>query len=219
MDLIDGLNHYKNNSFYQRTLNLEEEGKTLLQLISAKNKNPSPPDLEKAKQFLIAVEKWKADCLLQRMGNADKNSSKDIWDAIHESIMATSDRTKLLAIMKLKGFGSSVDENTGQRRAKVATSVLRFLWPEDWGVVDWRIAAMLGFLEKNQWNIEKSIEEARSTQAQEHRNLFYIIDELGATEYNKKYRVLCTNKHPEITRAADADMAIFGLSLIAWPIR
>jgi hypothetical protein len=219
MDLLDGLKQYKTaTTFYSWALQLEEDAEHVLKLIKQYDVSPPESALSDVHQFLIEIEKWKAGCLQQRMGNAGKNTDLQIWDAIHAATKSTDDIQTLLAIMQLKGFGSSRDEMSGQKRAKVATSVLRFLWPEKWGVVDWRVAAMLGFLKKNNWDVERSLDEAKCRQAKDFREAFDIIDEKGASEYIKQYREICNQHSSTLPRAADVDMAVFGLSLIAWPM-
>ena len=76
------------------------------------------------------------------MVNAVQNPPAFVWAAFYGAIILKTDVEKIRAIMGLKGFGSSVDEDTGMRRAKVASSVLRFLYPQEWGVVDWRTLAI-----------------------------------------------------------------------------
>jgi len=219
MDLRGGLNHYKTSTtYYTRALRLEKEAAGVLHLIRQYDDSPSNSALQKVHHFLMDVEKWKAGCLQQRIGNASKNSEAEIWDAILAATECTEDIDILRSIMQLKGFGSSRDDLTGQRRAKVATSVLRFLWPERWGVVDWRVAAMLGFLKNNNWNLKKAIDKARQNQASYFREAFDIIDENGAVEYVREYRNVCVQHISTLPRAADVDMAIFGLSLLAWPM-
>ena len=219
MDLLDGLKQYKTSTtYYSWALRLEKDAEHVLMLIKQYNTNPPESALYEVHQFLIEVEKWKAGCLQQRMGNASRNSDTQIWDAIYAAAKSTDDIQTLLAIMDLKGFGSSRDDVTGQKRAKVATSVLRFLLPEKWGVVDWRVAAMLGFLKKNNWDVERSLDEAKRRQAKDFREAFDIIDEKGASEYIKQYREISHQHTSTLPRAADVDMAVFGLSLIAWPM-
>jgi len=46
-------------------------------------------------------------------------------------------------------IGHSRDDESGKRRSKRATAVLRFLDPKLWGVVDWRVAAIIGLYETN----------------------------------------------------------------------
>ena len=130
MELTDGLDKYKSDSaFYSFTVQLESQAQGILDLLDKYGDQPSQSALAQVKSFLLKVEKWKAGCLQQRTGNAVKNKENSIWYAFQGAVSAATDTEAILSIMKLKGFGSSVDDVTGQRRAKVATSVLRFLWP------------------------------------------------------------------------------------------
>ena len=218
MDLIDGLKQYETTPYYSWALCLEKDAKHVLGLIRRYNNNPPEFALKEVHQFLTQIEKWKAGCLQQRMGNANRNSHIDIWNVLHAASTSVDDLETLLAIMELKGFGSSYDDETGQRRAKVATSVLRFLWPIKWGVVDWRVAAILGFMKKNNWFVEKSVNEAKLQPAKEFREVFNIINETAAIEYINQYREISNQYLTTLPRAADVDMAVFGLSLFAWPM-
>ncbi len=113
-------------------------------------------------------------CLKQRMGNAEQNSPQDVWDAFRGALNTRNDRDAIFSIMRLKVFGSSRDEETRQRRAKVATAVLRFLKPNDWGVVDWRTVAMLGLLKKTNGNVDQALVLAKKKLAAELRELLDI---------------------------------------------
>jgi hypothetical protein len=150
MQLQDGLRKFQSyTSYNSHTLPLESEARRVLDLVEQYGSEPTSDALSDVKKFLIEVEKWKADCLQERMVNAVQNSETLVWEAFLGAVRAYTDVDALLSIMQLKGFGSSVDDETGLRRAKVATAVLRFFWPERWGVVDWRVAAMLGLLDKH----------------------------------------------------------------------
>jgi len=221
MTLADGLQKYEGepDSDYKWTQELELKGQEILNLLNRCGDKPGEDELDKAKKFLIEVEKWKAMCDRTRTGNAKKNSNTDVWSALLGAVRAKSDEKALLAIMELKGFGSSLDEETQQRRAKVATAVLRFLWPEKWGVVDWRTAAMLGLLEKHKWNVDRALSEAKTRSAEDLRGSLDLINEKAACELNEKYRVVSRKYPDDLPRAADVDMALFGLSLEAWPMR
>jgi hypothetical protein len=128
LELADGLIKYKSDTaFYALTQRLETYGQRVLDLLRGQGDQPTPPALAEIKRFLIEVEKWKAGCLQQRMGNAAKNPEDEIWKAFQGALRARSDVRAILSIMQLRGFGSSADDESGQRRAKVATSVLRFL--------------------------------------------------------------------------------------------
>jgi hypothetical protein len=219
MHLIDGLNHFKSLPYYKFTVRLEGDAQNVLRLLQLHLDAPPANVLTIVKNFLVEVEKWKAVCLQSRMGNAETNSEGVIWNALLEATRASMDKKKIQAIMTLKGFGRSVDRETGLRRAKVATSVLRFLWPEKWGVVDWRVAAMLSLLSKHGENLCAALVEAKNLRAQDLRDCYDLINDQVACEVNSQYREI-SQRHPEtLCRAADVDMALFGLSLQVWPMK
>jgi hypothetical protein len=217
MQLADGLIKYQSDPTYGTlTLPLESYAQRVLVTLRKYGDQPTPHALSEAKRFLIEVEKWKAGCLQQRMGRAVQNSEWSIWGAFQGAVRATSDVEAILSIMRLRGFGAAIDDESGQRRAKVATSVLRFLWPHVWGVVDWRVAVILGLLNKHSWDVDKALAEAKKQKAEELRNLYDIINEQAACEINQQYRQI-SKRHPGLLpRAADVDMALFGLSLFVW---
>jgi hypothetical protein len=218
MDLLDGLEYFKtyDDSDWQFTLKVENSAVEVVTLISQQGSRPSADALALTRDLLIDIEKWKAMCLKERMGNAEKNSPQDIWDSFRGALTARNDREAILSVMRLKGFGSSQDEETGQRRAKVATAALRFLKPNDWGVVDWRTIAMLGMLKKADWNVDQALVLAKKEEPPELRRMYDIVDEDGACEVNQEYRAM---RGKEFLRTVDAEMAIFGLSVMAWPFK
>ncbi|CAN7460578.1 hypothetical protein [Paraburkholderia hospita] len=219
MHLVDGLNHFKSLSSYQFTVRLERDAQNILRLLQLHGDAPPASALTAVKSFLVEVEKWKALCLESRMGNAETNAERVIWNALLDATRAATDKEQILTIMTLKGFGRSVDGETRLRRAKVATSVVRFLWPEKWGVVDWRVAVMLGLLSKHGENFDAVLAEAKNLRAQDLREYYDLINEQVACELNAQYRVI-SQRHPEmLCRAANVDMALFGLSLHVWPMK
>jgi hypothetical protein len=218
MNLEDGLQRYKQDAqYWQLTLDIEQASQKVLSDLKRYDNEPAPAALQTAKDLLLNIEKWKAMCLPSRMKNAKENSPKAVWKAFLRAINARSDVDAVRSIMDLKGFGSSTDAATGQRRAKVATAVLRFLNPEDWGVVDWRTCTMLDEMEKHAWNTDRAIKEARGLKAQTMRNRHDIVNEAMVCERNLQYRA--KRSSPPLSRAADIDMALFGLSLHVWPLR
>lgn len=216
MQLSDGLTEYKkDSSYWEFTLELEKQAKEVLLLFQKHyNSDPTREILKNVKDFLLKVEYWKAMCIQEQIGLANRNSEKAIWEAFHQALNAQTDLGAIRSIMSLSGFGSSKDPETGLRRAKRATAVLRFLNPCHWGVVDWRTIAILKFLEDHNFNIDKALAEAKKEKHSELRKTLDLINEDWACEINQKYRKMRTLQFP---RAADIDMALFGLSLIAWP--
>jgi len=217
MNLLDGLNYYKKNpDEWKFTLEVENSAVDVLKLISQHGDQPNASALAAAHHLLREIEKWKAMCLKERMGNAERNSQRDVWGAFRGALDARNDRDAILSIMQLRGFGSSRDMESGQRRAKVATAALRFLKPESWGVVDWRTAAMLGLLVESKGNVDQALLMAKKHDAQDLREAYDLIDEDGACAYNQMYRD--RRATPSFPRTVDVEMAIFGLSLMAWPM-
>jgi hypothetical protein len=217
MNLSDGLERYKKTPFYPEACKLERDARGMTATVRDAASARSQSTMAQARDFLIAVEHWKAGCLEERTGNAAKNEDSKIWDALVAAVTAESDRDKLCSIMKLRGFGSSIDPETHQRRAKAATAVLRFLFPERWGVVDWRVAAMWGILENNGWDVDRAMKEAKTNDRNLLRESYNYINEDAAIFYENRYRAKSVGQ-PELPRAADVDMALFGLSLEAWPM-
>ena len=218
MNLLDGLNYYKQHSGsdWQFTLKVERTASEVLKAISLYGDQPNSAALAAAHALLVEIEKWKAMCLKERMGNAEQNSQQGVWDAFRGALTAGNDLDAIRSIMQLKGFGSSRDEESGQRRAKVATAALRFLKPEDWGVVDWRTVATLGLLNKSNGDTGQALMLAKKENAGNLRRHYDVIDEHGACAVNQMYRD--RRRSPSFTRTVDVEMAVFGLSLMAWPM-
>lgn len=218
MNLLDGWNYYKDRqgSDWAFTCQLEHRASQILGLLAAHGDSPDAASLAFAHDLLVDIEKWKAMCLKERMINAQQNSPEAVWAAFHGAFVGSSDRNVILAIMSLKGFGASVDEETGLRRAKVASSVLRFLRPDDWGVVDWRTIAMRSFLNKHNGNIDLAIYEAKLQKAQDLRDAYDFANEDVVCSEVWAYRKMRTAV--PLARAADIDMALFGLSQKVWPL-
>jgi hypothetical protein len=131
---------------------------------------------------------------------------------------AGEDAKALLAIMRLKGFGSSVDEDSRKLRAKRASAVLRMFNPKDWGVVDWRTAAMTWALNEKKWDVPqaRSLMKADSPTRKKAKDEWDEIDErVAADVLNARYRAMRTDSLPD---AADVEMAVFGLSFEVWPV-
>jgi len=195
------------------TIDLEAEAQAIRRVILGTDK-PSESALQRVRQFLIDVEKWKADCMEERTGNAVKNRAEQIWESLRGAITASSDLHALLSIMDLVGFGSSRDENTGQRRAKRATAVLRFLDPDQWGTVDWRTIAMLSFYKNNHFDMKLALKEAKKHDIATIASCFDVVDEKIALEIVQEYRGM---RDQRSRRTVDVELALYCASFSAWP--
>jgi hypothetical protein len=83
--------------------------------------------------------------------------------------------------------------------------------PNDWGVVDWRAAAMLKQLELS----NRSVDEALSQPVHDEKawDTYNEIEEWLAFDLNEMYRNRITES---LRRAADVEMAVFALSFKLW---
>ncbi len=217
LTLLDCKNHLANVfDIHNRnwTTTLEQEGKAIVGLLGAHGNSPDCLDLEKVYYFLIDVEKWKANCDQDKIGNADHNPSEAIWKAFLGALNAHTDPDKLLSIMQLKGFGSTTDGDTGKRRAKRASAVLRFFDPEKWGVVDWRVAEMLCLFDKNKGDIERAISVGKRKTIAEAARSWDLIDEKEAVVFEERFRML---RNAQLPRTADVELAFYGASYLTWP--
>jgi hypothetical protein len=201
--LEDGLGIYQSNAtFWKFTLRLETTASDLLPLLVDDNYQPSDADKKKAHQLLDEIETWKADCDAEKKGNyAIRNSPSDVWNAFSRAMKATKDLDALHAIMTLEGFGKT--SKTGKR----ASAVLRIFKPDDWGVVDWRVAAMIKQLELHDWNVDKAL--SRPVHDEKPWITYIEINDWLTLDLNAIYRA---RRDERLRRTADVEMAIFSLS-------
>jgi hypothetical protein len=158
--LLEARTSYVNSdlSFWNFTKELEKFAAKMKQVIARGDRGPEA--VRFADLLLRAIELWKAGCIEEQTGWAVANQPEEIWDAFRDAIAfmdACDDAKALLAIMRLKGFGASVDEDSRQQRAKRASAVLRMFNPKDWGVVDWRTAAMTWVLHERNWDVPQAL--------------------------------------------------------------
>jgi len=183
----------------------------MVRLVQQFGDRPDAAAQQFAQELLVDIEKWKAMCMRERMVNAIQNPPAFVWAAFYGAVIGNTDVAKMRAIMCLKGFGASVDEDSGLRRAKVASSVLRFLYPEKWGVVDWRTLGIRSALTRYCGNVDLAIGSARRELASDMRELYDLVNEDAVCGEVLAYRQMRTAK--PLSRAADIEMALFGLSM------
>jgi hypothetical protein len=201
--LEDGLLIYQSNTkFWEFTLRLERTAADMLKLLVDDNYQPLDDDKRKAHQLLDEIETWKADCDEEKKGNyAIRNSPSDVWNALRQAMKATKDLDALHAIMTLEGFGKT------SKTAKRASAVLRIFKPSDWGVVDWRVAAMLKQLELTDWNVDEAL--SRPPHDEKPWVTYIEINDWLTLDMNATYRA---KRNGRLPRTADVEMAIFSLS-------
>jgi hypothetical protein len=217
MQVSDGLEEYKKNAEYWKfTVDLERRAEGILKLLQEYREcTPAKECLQEAKAFLAEVERWKGMSIRDQVGLAKSNPEAAIWRAFQRAINSQTDLEAIRSIMSLVGFGSSPHPETRLRRAKRATAVLRFLMPNDWGAVDWRTIEFLRLLDKHSSDVEAALAEAKEENSRKLKRDLDHINEDWACDITQKYRAMRTSDLP---RAADVEMALFGLSMIAWPL-
>ena len=218
MTLADGLKLFADDEdpAWKRTLELEDRGRKMVGLVEQFLDCPDAAAQQFAHKLLIDIEAWKGMCMRERMVNAVQNPPASVWAAFYGAVISKTDRDKIRSIMGLKGFGASEDEETGMRRAKVASSVLRFLYPQEWGVVDWRTLAIRSALRRCNDDVDQALKVAGQHDAAAMRALFDVINEDAVCGEVLAYRQMRTAA--PLSRAVDIDMALFGLSLSVWSL-
>ncbi len=78
MNLSDGLTFYRGRdpAYWPLTLETEEAAGQVLIFLETCRDHPTPTALIKATDLLILIEKWKAMCFNDRMGNAQENADQ-----------------------------------------------------------------------------------------------------------------------------------------------
>jgi hypothetical protein len=73
----------------------------------------------------------------------------------------------------------------------------------------------LGLLSESKDNVDQALLLAKKHNAKDLREAYDLIDENGACAVNQMYRD--RRASPSFPRTVDVEMALFGLSMIAWP--
>lgn len=214
MDIEFFLNKYIDEDVkaYEEASDLERIGVKLVESISS----GSPIDSELALEFVNRVEVWKAMGISERIFGVGKTTNEQAVKAITNAIEANSKKEQIISFHSLIGFGISIDKIYKTRKAKVASAAVRFLFPKDWGVVDWRSGAISQCMIDNDFDIYKAVRSARETERSDWVLLYEHIDADRAIEINNRY--LQIGCRFDIQNNADVDIFLFGISLDIWPI-
>jgi hypothetical protein len=219
--LVEARTWYVNSdlSFWNFTQELERFAAKMKEVTARGDRGAEA--IKFADLLLQAIELWKAGCIEEQTGWAVHNKPDEIWDAFRDAIAfmdAGEDIKALLAIMSLKGFGKTKDADSREQRAKRASAVLRMFNPKQWGVVDWRTAAMIWALNQKNWDVRRAISlvKADYPNRQKAKDEWDEIDEKIAVDVlNARYRA---NRSDSLQDAADVEMAVFGLSFEVWAV-
>jgi len=159
------------------------------------------------RRFLEDIGEWKMPWYREsHIQNVNGNSDMQIRNAFEDIITAPCDETRISACTTLKGFGQ------GQGQTRMASAILRFLWPEDYGVVDWRNWAVLSnfryrFLENPPLSkLGDGMKEYREC----------VINKKQYVKYNDKLRAI-RDEVAFTNRVADIDLALWAYSIEIFP--
>ncbi|MFN8579182.1 MAG: hypothetical protein U0354_20320 [Candidatus Sericytochromatia bacterium] len=209
---------YNKKTFFNLTNELVEKGNNIISYINNKNKKSNEELIknnELIKGFLIQVEDWKIRCKrnIAQEGNLSKNNLEDVRECIASSIrQIDNDYLALANIMRLIGCANINSIKCANKYScKMATTILRFLYPDKWGVVDWRTTALFKELKKYDYDIDevtKNVDKQKNV-----RELYENLPPELAIEVNDYYRFVgkMIGKTP-----AEVDMAIYKLSFEIW---
>lgn len=78
-DCFDDFRRGLSSQDHNFTTRLEAEARNIRSMILVHGSKPLEIDLHQGKNFLLDVEKWKADCLEELTGNAIRNEFNRIW--------------------------------------------------------------------------------------------------------------------------------------------
>lgn len=204
----------KKTESYKSTKHLIEKGKQIKNIVKRAG-YPSGKDCNIVKDFLLDVEDWKygmegEDCKKFYHRYIKSNDASFITTSIthiHNAVRREAPDIDVLGhLNRLKGMGSVREGNdTSGARQKLASSVLRLLYPERYGVVDWRVEAV--------------ITGATGTNASLRRK-FDIIDANKASDMFAYYRTLSTQIFEDTDinlLPGDIESVLFHISLELYP--
>jgi hypothetical protein len=157
------------------------------------------------RHFLVQVGYWKMPHeLASHESNVNLNSESQIVDTFKSLASSLQDEDRIEACTRLHGFG----DVTGQTR--MASAILRFLWPEQYGVIDWRNWAVLSNCEFQFLSapLLPTIADSRF----DLRKVLYDVPKFLA--YLSVLRGLLTALN--FKRVADVDLALYSYSAEVW---
>lgn len=210
MDIEYYLSLYKNLSpkGYDEMLELEEIGEKLID------------DFEKnwslSLNFINRVEFWKAMGIKERIFGINVNTADLAQSSIRNAISKDNQLEKLKSFHSLRGFGRSVHKEYRTNPAKVASAAMRFLFPEQWGIVDWRSGTVANSLMDNGFDVVKSKSQLLGKSSSSCRKDFSHVDSEWAVNINSQYSKI--GKHWGLDKTSEVDQVAFAISLEIWPI-
>ncbi|UAA37871.1 hypothetical protein KIH87_14375 [Paraneptunicella aestuarii] len=194
-EYVEKFKTLKNSDAYKRTQLLIQKGKQVKNIVK-KREFPCGNDLQIVKQFIVDIESWKygmeiRGCKPFYKRHLASNNASSITNAVTDVCSSVqqnkSDADVLKHLNYLKGMGS-INENTDMSKIsqKMASAVLRLLYPEKYGVVDWRIAAVLTNSKGSNSKLRDNFKTINASDASEMFELYRIISKQVLNDTGEK---------------------------------
>ncbi|EPO2957002.1 hypothetical protein ACUT6V_003742, partial [Vibrio cholerae] len=203
----------KHSQSYKDTKTLEAKGASIVQALNKERASSlfgSESLRIRCVEFFRDVEDWKYGMEKGCRGSYytryfDEITPSKAWDVLDRvSEQFNRDPNDTYALLKIlnevKGMGNvRLNQNNDHASQKVASSFLRIMYPEKFGVVDWRVASVINNESGSRQKLKNKYNKIYASEASE------LID-----FYREKGKAVGM-------RAADVEMTIFSISLEVWP--
>lgn len=165
-----------------------------------------PLDVAVLRSFLVDVGYWKMPRNRQdHAANVEKNTDANVLEVFSGLEEAVDDRERISLCTQLVGFGR------GTSQTRMASTILRFLWPQEYGVIDWRNWAVLSNC--GHVFLSQPLLPPLAATTAALKGALYSVDTYLA--YLGVVRGLMLVL--DLPRAADVDLAIYSYSAEIWP--
>ena len=199
---------------FKATKLLIEKGKRVRNIVK-KHTLPTGEQCDFIREFFLEIEEWKYgmevdNCTPYYQRHVAKNCSASIVIALtktHRSIARNEPDAVVLSNLNcLKGMGSVKEgADISLTRQKMASSVLRLIYPEKYGVVDWRVAAVVNI---ETGSNKKLRDKYDVINAEEASKMFELYRQYSAAVYQETGKKILPG---------DIETVLFHLSLELYP--
>jgi len=195
-------------AFLDLSATIEYKGKALADQISLPRSVYVEKHAPNALLFLLEVQKWKMLYVDDQYDVFAVSRASDIAAAIYDFFHAPTPADRLTHLLRITSKGSACYQDSWQKGLKRALAVARFLDPQHWAFVDWRILGVMGYR-----SMTALKQERIGSNADQIRQLFEPIQYFDleiALEMLQEYRC------EDLPRAVDVECALYAISLDIW---
>lgn len=183
------------------TIGMEQLGASVRDSMERRHFEPAS-----LRHFLIQVGYWKMPRqLASHQSNVNRNTESDILRTFDMLAQTSEDAKRIEICTGVWGFGK------GTKQTRMASAILRFLWPDKYGVIDWRNWAVLSNCEHT--FLSEPFLPTIGGSRTDLRSAVYDVPMYLA--YLNVLRGILSNLNLE--RVADVDLALYSYSAEIWP--